>query len=119
MIKTLTKTALIVALAGIATTASASVTYNDDGAPVVLIDARGYDLNTPIGFAALTRQVHAAARNVCFTGSSDLGVVMKEKTCFKRSFADAQAQIDSLRISVTQRGEEPHPIQVADSKTTR
>jgi UrcA family protein len=119
MIKTITKTALIAALAGIATTASANVTYNDDGAPVLLIDARGYDLNTSIGVAALTRHVRAAAREVCFTGSSSLGVAMKEKRCFERSFAEAQTQIERLRISVTQRGDEPRSIQVADSKTTR
>ena len=119
MIKTFTKTALIAIVAGFATAASAEITVNAEGAPVIEVSAAGYDLNSQAGVSALTDRVRRVAHLVCDTGSTDLGMVMKQKACFKRSFAEAQDKIDALKMQYAGRAGGERPIQTADSRTPR
>ena len=120
MIKTFTKTALIAVLAGVASNASAGIiAYNADGAPFVEVSAAGLDLNSAAGVATLTDRVRRVAHIVCDTGSTDLGMVMKEKACFDRSFGEAQDKIATMRLQSAQRAGGERPVQTADSRTPR
>ncbi len=86
-----------VAIAAFASPALAQST--PDGAPSVQLKAAGYDLSSPQGVAALTRKARTAAALVCQVGGDrDLGRVMTANRCFNLAVADANRQIEALRL---------------------
>ena len=87
---------LAAALGAFAITSGAQA--QESPAPQITLNARGYDLSTPSGVAALTSQAHVAINAVCAEGLGnsleDMAIV---NSCKSREYAKADARIRQLR----------------------
>jgi UrcA family protein len=67
--------------------------------PSVEVNAAGYDLASPQGIASLTSKARSAAKQLCGVNQNrDLGLAIEASRCFNRAVADANRQIEALRL---------------------